>query len=89
MHCKKGMSPQTAGLSRKRWNILATICFLLLVETSVAARLFLRQVTGENWALSSIAFSFVLVFFLHQPLERWIWGTETGQDVDRQTAGRE
>jgi len=68
------MPDKISGVSRKRWNILATISFVLVIEMAVAARLVLRHVTGENWAVSSVALAFVLVFFLHQPLERWIWG---------------
>jgi len=78
------MPRNVGGLSRKRWNILATISFVLVIEMAVAARLVLRQVTGENWALSSVALAFVLVFFVHQPLERWIWGGSDQSPVDPQ-----
>jgi hypothetical protein len=76
------MADQISGLSRKRWNILATISFVLVIEMAVAARLVLRQITGENWVISSVAFAFVLVFFLHQPLGRWIWGVRDQSPVD-------
>ena len=79
MHCHS----EPRSLSRKRWNILATICLVLLIEVTVAASLFFRHVTGRNWAGTSILIAFVLVFSMHQPLERWIWGDNRNEEESR------
>lgn len=63
------------GLTKGQWNTLATICTVLLIEISVGMRLLLRQITGQTWEVTSLALAFIVVFAVHQPLERWIWGT--------------
>ena len=62
-------------LTRERMNVLGAMCTALLIEFTLATGLILRQITGENWTLTSLAVAFVLVCQIHARLEYWIWGT--------------
>jgi len=62
-------------LTRARVNLLGSMCTALLIEFTLAIGLILRQITGHDWTLTSLAVAFLLVCQIHARLEYWIWGT--------------
>ena len=61
------------SLTRSQWNGLATICLVLLIELAVSVEWLLRVLTGRAWNPYSLAFAFLTVCCLREPIARWIW----------------
>jgi hypothetical protein len=62
--------PPRSGLSLAGRNAaLGTLCLVLCVELTLAARLLLETVTGKSWFVVSLAAGFLAVALLYGKLE--------------------